>query len=121
MSGGPTIVTRCVDCGLGCNVAGEWYMVNGSVWELAWRGRRKSWYSRVPGQEVLCIGCLEARIGRTLSAGDFIPDVPANDLNQRNISERMRDRLKQRRSTKRYRARRDRAAAGRTRPNDPHH
>jgi len=38
----PTIVTRCCGCGVGTNVLGEWYMVRDTVWELAWRGRRKS-------------------------------------------------------------------------------
>jgi len=38
----PIIVTRCVDCGLGTNTAGEWYMVRDHVWEQAWAGRRKS-------------------------------------------------------------------------------
>jgi hypothetical protein len=39
----PTIVTRCCDCGLGCVAAHEWYRVRDTVWELAWRGRRKPW------------------------------------------------------------------------------
>ena len=38
------------------------------AWEQAWAGRRKSWHGAVPGQEVLCIGCLEKRVGRTLIA-----------------------------------------------------
>ena len=37
----PMIVTRCCDCGLGTNVAGEWYAVESKVWEEAWRGRPK--------------------------------------------------------------------------------
>ena len=41
------------------------------VWEQAWAGRRKAWHGRLPGQEILCIGCLEMRIGRTLTACDF--------------------------------------------------
>jgi hypothetical protein len=86
----PLIVTQCCDCGLGCNVAGEWYAVRDAVWELAWRGRRKSWHS-IPGQSVLCIGCLEQRLGRTLCASDFT-DAAVN-CPDGNVSDRMRVRL----------------------------
>ena len=86
----PTIITRCCDCSLGTNVAREWYMVKPKVWELAWCGRRKSWHN-VPGQSILCIGCLEQRIGRTLCAQDFANAV-VNDP-EGDISDRMRDRL----------------------------
>src|SRR6516165_11571177 len=88
----PTIVTRCVDCGLGCNAAHEWYRVCDRVWELAWRGRRKPWQILVPGQMALCIGCLENRLGRTLCARDFT-DAMVNDPNKENVSERIRQRL----------------------------
>jgi hypothetical protein len=88
----PLIVSACADCGVGTIRLGEWYMVNDDVWEQAWCGRRKWWHA-LPGQEVLCIGCLERRLGRTLVAGDFIPDVPANDPNKRIMSERLRERL----------------------------
>jgi hypothetical protein len=96
----PDIVTRCCDCGVGTNVLGEWYAVNDAVWEEAWRGRhRYSWARCVPGQEVLCIGCLEQRLGRTLCAGDFT-DAAVNKTKlcftgglMLRMSERMRDRL----------------------------
>lgn len=89
----PLIRTACADCGTGTIRSGEWYMVRDDVWQQAWRGRaRKSWHGRVPGQEVLCIGCLEKRLGRTLMACDFA-DVPINDPGRGNISERLRDRL----------------------------
>ena len=42
------------------------YMVKDDVWEQAWCGRRKSWHGKIPGQEILCIGCLEKRLGRTI-------------------------------------------------------
>jgi hypothetical protein len=92
----------CVDCS--GSTRGELYMVRKSVWELAWIGRRKSWYARPDcrqiGLEVLCIGCLERRIGRTLVRDDFPhlprthPDItPCNDPSDPHISERLRDRL----------------------------
>jgi hypothetical protein len=86
----PMIVTRCCDCGLGTNVAREWYMVKPNVWTEAWAGRRKPWHA-LPGQSVLCIGCLEQRIGRTLCAADFA-DAVVNDP-EGDISERLRRRL----------------------------
>jgi len=49
-------------------------------------GRRKNWHRLAPGQEILCIGCLEHRIGRTLVANDFTyAPMP--------LSARLRDRL----------------------------
>jgi hypothetical protein len=93
----PTIVTRCCDCGLGCIAAGEWYAVRDTVWELAWRGRRKPWQILAPGQMVLCVGCLEKRLGRTLRAGDFA-EAAVNypyrpDVYESRTSDRLRDRL----------------------------
>ncbi len=59
---------------------GEYYMVKDDVWDQAWAGHRRS-YKCVPGQEILCVECLERRIGRTLMKRDFT-DVPVNDLNE---------------------------------------
>jgi hypothetical protein len=110
----------CADCGVSTRRMNEWYMVRDDVWEPGWAGRRKPeqpppappfatcrlvtardgsvyrvLYSRDSAQEILCIGCLEQRIGRTLMANDFI-DAPVNDPNDpRNgrVSERMCHRL----------------------------
>jgi hypothetical protein len=88
----PTIRTRCADCGLGTNTANEWYMVNDAVWQQAWAGRLKPHHA-LPGQQILCIGCLEARIGRRLWGADF-PDVPVNDfLGEWYKSDRLLDRM----------------------------
>jgi hypothetical protein len=90
----PICTTNCADCGVGTICLDEWYMVKDEVWEQAWCGRRKSWHDQVPGQEILCIGCLEQRIGRTLMAGDFT-DAPVNDPNDpfNDMSARLRDRI----------------------------
>jgi hypothetical protein len=88
----PRILSRCADCGIGTLTLGEYYMVKDDVWEQAWAGRRKAWHGKVPGQEILCIGCLEQRIGRTLTSSDFT-DAPVNDLTDPDISDRFRDRL----------------------------
>lgn len=68
----------CIDCGVdtcpcterrGCRHAGRWehYMVTDEVWDLA--GDPMGY---------LCIGCLEARIGRDLVGADF-PPLPINE------------------------------------------
>jgi hypothetical protein len=70
---------------------GEWYMVHDEVWQQAWADRLKPWHA-LPGQQILCIGCLEARLGRTLMACDFT-DAPVNDPDDDRSSERLRQRL----------------------------
>jgi hypothetical protein len=61
--------TPCVDCGVDTARAPfEFYMVHNSVWEDARMGPRGC----------LCIGCLEARLGRELVPADFT-DVPINE------------------------------------------
>src|SRR5687767_6852886 len=58
----------CLDCNVHTFESNDYYMVHDSVW-----------YAAVPdGRGMLCIICLEKRIGRSLTAADF-PDVPAND------------------------------------------
>ena len=52
----------CADCG----VLGDLYMVHHHVWPVA------------PDFGSLCVSCLEARIGRRLTRGDF-NDAPCND------------------------------------------
>ena len=97
MTKDPVVVSQCADCGVGTFTLGEWYMVDYEVWEQAWLCRRKSWHGKLPGTEILCIGCLEKRIGRTLTSSDFI-DAPCNDPTEPDMqavkfSDRMRDRL----------------------------
>ena len=89
----PILASACADCGVGTFTLGEWYLVKDEVWAQAWAGRLKSWH-RLPGQQILCIGCLEKRIGRTLMASDFITDEPINDPAK--ATTRMSDRMRQR-------------------------
>jgi hypothetical protein len=81
----------CADCGAGTFTINEYYMVKDDVWEQAWVGRRKPWH-QIDEQEILCIGCLEGRIGRTLMSCDFT-EAPINNPNKYNMSGRLRDRL----------------------------
>jgi len=75
--------TRCWDCGRETSHLktdfGEWYMVWDSVWRLA------------DGNSVdfLCIGCLEARLGRKLVPLDF-NDAPLNRMRGYGRSLRLR-------------------------------
>lgn len=65
----------CTDCGwptVWRGQPGEWYVVHDRVWEAAgmdpdhlpeWGSDGEHYY--------LCVGCLEARLGRELTAADF--------------------------------------------------
>lgn len=52
----------CIDCGVDTLVGQEYYMVIDALWRAA---RMK------PNGGMLCVGCLEKRIGRKLEHGDF--------------------------------------------------
>jgi hypothetical protein len=88
----PVVLSRCADCDVGTIVACERYMVKDELWAQAWEGRCKRW-QRAPGQMVLCVGCLEQRLGRELCATDFT-DAPLNHPDQSHMSRRLLDRLK---------------------------
>jgi hypothetical protein len=90
----PIIRTRCADCALGLIVAGEWYMVWPHVWNQAWAGRLKRWRD-APGQQVLCVACLEQRIGRKLNWDDFT-GANVNNPTRPSISPRLAARLEAR-------------------------
>ena len=73
----------CIDCGMdtapnddrrrrGARTS-EWFMVHDSVWLAAGMPKREP----MERGDFLCIGCLEARLGRTLTPRDFT-DVPVN-------------------------------------------
>jgi hypothetical protein len=86
-------LARCEDCRADTGWDGlcEWYMVKDGVWEAAWPGSKK--VITIGGRrDYLCIGCLEARLGRELNSGDFAP-VPLNDPTSPHIPARMRGRL----------------------------
>lgn len=52
----------CLDCGVDTNKIDEYYMVKGHVWTQAMGDKPDG---------MLCIGCLEKRIGRRLQLQDF--------------------------------------------------
>jgi hypothetical protein len=52
---------ECVDCGIDTGKSNEYYMLRDEVWALTGLGPRG----------MLCIGCVETKIGRKLHKSDF--------------------------------------------------
>jgi hypothetical protein len=50
----------CRDCGLDVIESGEYFMINDALWA-----------NTGAGDDVLCVGCTENLIGRSLTAADF--------------------------------------------------
>ena len=73
----------CVDCKIDTNEIAEYYMLHNHIW-----------YTHTTdfnGKGMLCIGCIESRLGRQLKHGDFTC-TPVNSGLFR-MSERLKDRL----------------------------
>jgi hypothetical protein len=69
----------CHDCGIDTIAAGEYYMVDDRLWDLAWSGyERRPHGKRLPGDEILCLVCLRKRIGRPLVPADFTAVYPSS-------------------------------------------
>jgi hypothetical protein len=63
---------ECMGCGVDTNAIGEYYMVADQLWAQA-----ASAFASIDDRGMLCIGCLEHGIGRTLTRSDF-KNVPLN-------------------------------------------
>jgi hypothetical protein len=74
---------RCLDCNINTDAIDEYYMLRNEVWAQVNPG--------IDGQ--LCIGCVEHRLGRTLTAADFT-DAKINNSTTLRRSPRLIDRLK---------------------------
>jgi hypothetical protein len=77
----------CIDCGIDTDALDEDYMVLDEVWRTA--------HPEEAGR--LCVGCLEARLGRTLHRADFPRYVLSSfdaDPFEMPVSERLKDRLR---------------------------
>lgn len=59
---------NCVDCGVDCLKINEYYMVTKSCWKRA---------RMTPCGGMLCVGCLEKRLGKKLTPRNFM-DCPLN-------------------------------------------
>ncbi len=83
----------CLDCGEPTyrdGLPSEWYMVHDDIWAQSGAPTRGVMDNRTRGY-YLCIGCLEQRLGRQLTAADF-PDYPVNQLRACNTA-RLNNRL----------------------------
>ncbi len=87
---------NCKDCGFSTLAQGslvdgsklnEYYMVYNNIWKQAKGGRG-----------LLCIGCLESRLGRQLYEDDFT-DAPINFMFREQSTQRLLDALNRKRST----------------------
>jgi hypothetical protein len=80
----------CADCGAGTLAIGDFYMVKDDIWRRAWSIRRGNY--EMPGQQFLCIGCLEHRLRYTLTRDGSI-DALVNHPKNPSSSKRLLDRL----------------------------
>jgi hypothetical protein len=72
----------CLDCEICTNCIYEYYMVTDDVWSQA----------HPKSRGMLCLGCLENRLGRKLTGEDF-PILPVNSSDLFFQSERLTNRL----------------------------
>jgi hypothetical protein len=99
-------VFNCKDCMVNTSDIGEFYMVQFELWaSLFGETYKPEWHepfgaTRDPDYReyaekckgMLCIGCLEHRLGRKLKPSDFL-DAPINDPLMFEKSERIMDRM----------------------------
>lgn len=71
----------CTTCDVNTMEVGEYYVVNHDLWKR---------YG--VGKGMMCIGCLEDRLGRELNPSDFA-DAPINSMGDKSRSERLKSRL----------------------------
>lgn len=72
----------CLDCKVDTGKCNEHYFVNTDLW-------LKAVGSKIG---MLCVGCLEIRIGRRLNKSDF-PEVTINSPKHAKMSQRLLDRI----------------------------
>jgi hypothetical protein len=72
---------RCVDCGKDTNKSGEYYMVRDEVWAAS---------KIAPHGGMLCLRCLERRIGREVNGQDFTAMCPSRKAWNKHVAARAR-------------------------------
>jgi hypothetical protein len=79
----PVIDTRfhCIDCGKCTSSSGEYYMIYDEIWAAS---------GLEPDGGMLCLHCLERRIGRHLTIDDFTAVVPSRAAWERHVASRRR-------------------------------
>ena len=83
----PEMLARyvCMGCKVNTHIINEYYMINNVLWDYVADSNHDG---------MLCIGCVEARLGRKLTSKDFTT-CPLNiqSIELGNRSERLMDRL----------------------------
>jgi hypothetical protein len=79
---------HCVDCGRCTSSIGEYYMVYDEIWAAS---------GLEPNDGMLCLRCLERRIGRELSLDDFTAIMPRREAWERHRRRSRRRRHRHRR------------------------
>jgi hypothetical protein len=82
---------NCLDCGIRTDHMGEWYIVNENLWDSV-VPEDKDPDGEYRGGFCLCVGCLEARLGRKLIEEDFT-DCSLNSDEEGSRSTRLLDRM----------------------------
>lgn len=75
----------CQDCGHDVKQMGEMFMLKDDLWIHLVHGCEQGWAN------MLCVGCVEERLGRKLKPWDFT-NAPLNFLSPRSL--RLRNRLR---------------------------
>lgn len=93
---GFTIITRgagfdCCDCGTNTIEINEHYFLHHDLWAAAMAAAAPA-KPNPHGTEMLCVGCVETRLGRPLTPADFFPDLPINGPDETR-SDRLKDRM----------------------------
>lgn len=70
----------CKDCGVHTGIIGHYYMIHNELWDS------------LNVQGMLCIGCVENRLGRRLNKDDFT-DCPLNHGTVTYMAEELRERI----------------------------
>lgn len=65
-------VFLCMDCGSDTSITDEYYMLKDFVWLKA----------NPKSRGMLCLSCVEKRLGRPITRKDFKLDVPVNEMSR---------------------------------------
>jgi len=75
---------KCLDCNINTSHIEEYYMLYDHIWDKIIYGNKEG---------MLCIGCVERRLGRKLVRTDFSLFALINDLDFGVKSDRLKNRL----------------------------
>lgn len=75
---------NCISCGVNTLECKEYYMINNKLWKQITKDTK--------GKGMLCIGCVEQRLGRRLAFEDFT-QAPINTIYWNSKSDRLKSRL----------------------------